>query len=94
MQAGQDTCPGPVVLAAAAALPGWAWWGVSFVLCTGFEMLRARRRMRAGTGAVGDGWGLPDRVAMAGLWLSLLLLLLSAVIDLGHIDLGRSLTSL
>lgn len=88
---------GPVMLGAAAAMPGWAWWGVAFVLFTGFAMWRARRRMRAGAnGAPGAGgsWGAPDHVAMGGVWLSLLLLLISAILDFGNVDLGRSLSGL
>jgi hypothetical protein len=86
---------GTAVLGAAAAMPGWAWWGVAFVMFAGFAMWRARRRLRAGvdgsSGEAGDGWGATDQVAMGGVWLSLLLLLTAAVLDLGDIDLGRSL---
>jgi hypothetical protein len=70
---------------------------MAFVLFAGFEMWRARRRVRAGVdGSPGEagGWGAPDRVALGGVWLSLLLLLIGAVLDLGNIDLGRSLGGL
>jgi len=86
---------GAVVLGAVAAMPGWAWWGVAFVLFAVFAVWRARRRLRAGvdgySGESGGGWGAPDQVAMGGVWLSLLLLLVGAVLDLGDMDLGRSL---
>jgi hypothetical protein len=78
-------------------MPGWAWWGIAFILFTVFEMLRARRRLRAGVGGAsteaGDGWGALDRIAMGGLWLSLLLLFIGVVLDLGNIDFGWSLRS-
>lgn len=68
MHAARDLRYGTAVLGAAAAMPGWVWWGIAFVLFTGFEMLRARRRLRAGvdgaSGEAGDGWGALDRVAM------------------------------
>lgn len=89
---------GTAMLGAAAAMPGGAWWGITFVLFAGFAMLRARRRVRAGVdgpaGEAADGWGVPDRVAMGGLWLSLLLLVIDVILHMGNIDLGRSLGGL
>lgn len=82
----------------APAMPGWALWGVVFILFAGFAIWRARRRLRAGadgsSGEAGDGWGAPDHVAMGGMWLSLLLLLVDAFLDLTNVDLGRSLSGL
>ena len=92
-----DRCSryGTAMVGAAAAMPGWAWWGITLVLFAGFAMWRSRRRLRAGvdgsSGEAGGGWGTPDRVAMGGVWLSLLLLFIGAVLDLGNVDLGRSL---
>ncbi|EMY33580.1 hypothetical protein D477_014106 [Arthrobacter crystallopoietes BAB-32] len=79
-------------------MPGWAWWGVALVLFAGFAMWRSRRRVRAGadgsSGEAGSGWTASDHVAMGGVWLSLLLLLVSAFLDLSNVDLERSLTGL
>ena len=92
-----DRCSryGTAMVGAAAAMPGWAWWGITLVLFAGFAMWRARRRLRTGidgsSGEAAGGWGLPDRLAMGGVWLSVLLLFIGAVLDLGNIDLGRSL---
>lgn len=95
MQAEPGSRFGPAVLGAAAAMPGWVWWGVAFVLFAGFEMWRVRCRARAGvdgpSAGTGSGWGAVDHVAMGGLWLSLLLLFIGAVLDLANVDLGRSM---
>ena len=81
---------GTAMLGAAAAMPGWGWWGVAFVLFAGFELWRSRRRRVTGAG----GWGAPDHVAMGGVWLSLLMLWIGAVMDFGNVDFGRSLGGL
>ena len=89
---------GPAMLGAAAAMPGWAWWGAAFLLFTGLAMWRSRRRARAGADgpSIGadDGWGALDHLAMGGAWLSLLLLWIGAILDFGNVDFGRSLGGL
>lgn len=75
------------MLSTSDSLPAWAWWGMAFIVCAGFELWRVHQRRQAG---VADAWGVADHVAMGGLWLSVLLLLFSALLDLGNIDLGDS----